>query len=184
MAVIKRRKFNLVYTSIISLLLVAAGVCLICFKSQSVIVLTICVGVSMLVNSFYSILISRQFLPEPVKGIVLIRSCFQIIFGTLIVIYPLAFAVSFYEIALWVTSIFMIADGLTVLFQALYFRPKGFIASMLIESAALIVLGILFVLRPAQLGNIMLNVLGFVLIVFGICILVYSFTRRYDLEEV
>lgn len=167
------------------LLLAAIGLLLLIIPNKIVQVLIIVLGAEAIINGIFSIITTRNLIEDPAfRMSILIRGAAGIIIGTLAIALPLVVAGTMWMIMVYVLAVYLLAAAIIEMYALALLRHTDIDRKQYyLEALVSIVVAIILILIPRQIGSFILRILGLAILIVGAAF-IYISLRERKIEKV
>lgn len=143
-------------------------------------VVVIVLGVAAIVNGLFNLLYVRRVFDDAYfRRSIVVRGLLSLVVGLLAVILPLALAAAVWTAMVYMLAAYLLVSALLELFATIRLRSSGVDTRPYYgEIVGSIILAVVLFVVPAQLGVLLVRIFGGLLVVSGICFLVWQWRNR------
>ena len=143
-------------------------------------VVVILLGTAAIVNGFFNIIYVRTIIDDELyRKAVLFRGIISIAIGLTVIILPLVIVATLWTIMLYVLAGYLLVSSGLEIYATIKLKSAGVeVKPYYGEIVGSIILAVILFIIPVQLGQILIQICGGVLIVTGIGIIVWEWKNR------
>lgn len=166
------------------LLLAAVGLLLLIIPSKIVQAIIIVLGAEAIVNGIFSIITTRNLIENPTFRLsILIRGVAGIIIGTLAIALPLIVAETMWMMMIYVLAVYLLAAAVIEMYALSLLRHTDIDRKQYyLEALVSIIVAVILILIPRQIGSLILRILGLATLVVG-AVYIYISLREKKIEK-
>ena len=164
----------------VGILLVLVGFMLLFFPKRCISLVVALMGIEAVVNGIYSLVHTRKLVPDSdFQKLVFIRGTLSIVVGLLAFFLPLVVA----KVMMYVLGFYLLASAVILLYSSSKLRDTQIDRNNFnLEAVISIIVGIIFFIVPAEIGEVLVRIAGFVMFALGGIMLYYHWKKQAPLQ--
>lgn len=167
-------------------LIAIVGLLLLLIPAQIVKILVFVLGVEAIINGVYTLGYMRSFLTESLfRAAILIRGIASIVVGLLAICLPLVFAETMWTMMLYVMAFYLIFAAVLELYIVAKLRDAEIDRKLFVLEAIIsIIVAVILLLLPQQIGALILRVLGALVMLVGLVHIYVSLRNQKEKKAI
>ena len=168
----------------VGILLVLVGFMLLFFPKRCISIVVALMGIEAVVNGIYSLVHTRKLVPDSdFQKLVFIRGTLSIVVGLLAFFLPLVVAKVVATVMMYVLGFYLLASAVILLYSSSKLRDTQIDRNNFnLEAVISIIVGIIFFIVPAEIGEVLVRIAGFIMFALGGIMLFYNWKKQAPLQ--
>lgn len=164
----------------IGILTIVIGLMLLIAPKECIKVIVIALGIASIINGIYNLISLRNLVADPdYTKLITVRGIVSIVIGALALFLPLFIAGVIWTVMIYILAVYLLASALLELYGTTKMKQAGIDTKPYIgEFIGSILLAIILFLLPAEIGTVLVRILGIIIFLFGIGFLVWEWKTR------
>ena len=170
---------------LLGLILAVVGLIMAIFPGRCIKAVVIILGIESVANGIYQLIYTRKLFPDSTfQYSVLIRGMLSVVIGLLAFFLPLRFAAMLWTVMLYVLAVYLLVGSMLLLYSIGKLRDSGIDRrQFVIEAVVSIILALIMLLIPVDIGTTLVRIAGFVLLLVGSAFITYYIKNKPLVQE-
>lgn len=166
----------------IGILAFIIGLMMLIAPAEVVKVAVIVIGAEAIINGVYNLIKVRKLVADDnFERLTIIRGLLSIIIGAVAILFPIIFATGIWNIMIYILAIYLLVSAGLAIYGATKMRSAGISTKVFnTEIAVSIIVAIVLFILPAQIGTLIIRIIGIAVILGALGFMYWEWKNKPD----